>query len=119
MAEEARDKAEEKQKYEEVHKEVNRYRAQNNTLFSAVSENQEKFTAKTHLVKTNAIRNNISTLASELGIESHRELGAISVATDKILSALKYSALAKFNIEDEYIEADTKFGLIHSTFRLF
>ena len=48
----------------------------------------------------------MTTLARKIGIENYRELGAISVATDKILSSLKYSALAKFNIEDASIKED-------------
>lgn len=82
--------------------------AQNNTIFNTITEDQEAFTAKTHLVKTNAltIRNSVATLARKIKIEEHKELGAISIATDKILSALKYSVLAKFKIEDEYIVAD-------------
>ena len=46
------------------------------------------------------MKNSVTTLARKIGIENYRELGAISVATDKILSSLKYSAIAKFNIED-------------------
>lgn len=45
-------------------------------------------------------------MARKIGIENYRELGAISVATDKILSSLKYSAIAKFNIEDASIKED-------------
>ena len=73
-----------------------------------MTEDQKNFTAKTHLVKTNAltIRNSVKTLAKKIGIGEHKELGAISIASDKILSVLKYSALAKFNIEDQYIVED-------------
>ncbi len=113
QAEEKAQKAtEEKQKaeakYEEAKTEARKYRAQNNTIFSSLSEDQKSFSAKTHLVKTNAltIRNGITTLAKKIGIENYKEIGAISVATDKILSALKYSALAKFDIENEYIVED-------------
>lgn len=110
--EEARKATEEKKKtevkYEEAKNEASKYRAQNNTIFSSLSEDQKSFSAKTHLVKTNAltIRNGITTLAKKIGIENYKEIGAISVATDKILSALKYSALAKFDIENEYIVED-------------
>ncbi len=101
-------KEEAESKYADAQNEANKYRAQSNTIFNAMSEDQKSFSAKTHLVKTNAltIRNGITTLAKKIGIDKYRELGAISVATDKILSALKYSALAKFNIEDEYITED-------------
>lgn len=110
--EEARKATEEKKKteakYEEAKNEASKYRAQNNTIFSSLSEDQKSFSAKTHLVKTNAltIRNGITTLAKKIGIQNYKEIGAISVATDKILSALKYSALAKFDIENEYIVED-------------
>ncbi len=118
--EEARKRAEEKaqraseekqkaeKKYQEAKTEANKYRAQSNTIFSSLSEDQKSFSAKTHLVKTNAltIRNGVTSLAKRIGIENHKELGAISIATDKILSAIKYSALAKFDIENEYIVED-------------
>ena len=89
----------------EAEEKAKKYQAQSNTIFNAITEDQKSFSAKTHLVKTNAltIRNGVTTLAKKIGINNYRELGAISVATDKILSALKYSALAKFNIEDEFI----------------
>lgn len=89
-----------------VENEAKKLQAQNNTLFNAISEDQERFSAKTHLVKTNAIaiRNSVVTLAKKIGIDSYKEVGAIAISADKILSSLKYSALAKFNIEDEYIE---------------
>lgn len=113
IAEEEQKKAEEKQReaeeqYKEAKLEAKKYHAQSNTIFSTVTEDQKSFSAKTHLVKTNAltIRNNISTLAKKIGINSYRELSAISIASDKILSALKYSAVAKFNIEDEFITED-------------
>lgn len=94
--------------YEKAKSEAKKYYAQSNTIFSAVTEDQKTFSAKTHLVKTNAltIRNGVTTLAKKIGIENYKELGAISIATDKILSSLKYSALAKFNIEDEFITED-------------
>lgn len=103
-----RKRAEAEAKYNEAKAEADKYHSQSNTLFSAVSEDQKSFSAKTHLVKTNAlsIRNGITTLARKIGIDNYKELRAISVATDKILSALKYSALAKFNIEDEFIVED-------------
>lgn len=103
-AEEARKKEEEKRLKAE--NEANKLKAQNNTIFNAITEEQENFSAKTHLVKTNAIaiRNSVATLARKIGIDSYKEIGAISISSDKILSALKYSALAKFNIEDEYIQ---------------
>ena len=87
---------------------IQKYKAQSYTIFSAITEDQKTFSAKTHLVKTNAltIRNSVTTLARKIGIENYRELGAISVATDKILSSLKYSAIAKFNIEDASIKED-------------
>ena len=71
-----------------------------------MSEDQKSFSAKTHLVKTNVliIRNNIRTLAKKIGVGKYREVESISVVSDKILSILKYNALATFNIEDEFIE---------------
>lgn len=105
-AQKAKEEAEKRQF--EAEQEAKKYHAQSNTIFSTVTEDQKSFSAKTHLVKTNAltIRNGVTTLAKKIGINNYRELGAISVATDKILSALKYSALAKFNIEDEFITED-------------
>lgn len=112
-AEEERKKAEQEKheaekKQIEAEQEAKKYHAQSATIFNAITEDQKSFSAKTHLVKTNAltIRNSISTLAKKIGIDSYRELSAISIAADKILSALKYSALAKFNIEDEFITED-------------
>lgn len=112
-AEEERDKAAQKtieaeKKRIEAEQEAKKYHAQSTTIFNTVTEDQKTFSAKTHLVKTNAltIRNSISTLAKKIGIDSYRELSAISIASDKIMSALKYSALAKFNIEDEFITED-------------
>ena len=95
-------------KAKKAQEEADKYHAQSETIFSAVTEDQKSFTAKTHLVKTNAltIRNSVKTLAKKIGIEKYKELGAISIASDKILSAIRYSALAKFNIEDEYIVED-------------
>ena len=60
------------------------------------------------MIKTNAIsiRNSIATLAQKIGITPYKEVGSIAISTDKIISALKYSALAQFNIEDEYIDVD-------------
>ncbi len=106
LAEQAQLDAEKKAREES--EKAKRLQAQNNTIFNTITEDQEAFTAKTHLVKTNAltIRNSVATLARKIKIEEHKELGAISIATDKILSALKYSVLAKFKIEDEYIVAD-------------
>ncbi len=103
-----KEKAEAEVKYQEAKIEANKYHAQSNIIFNAVTEDQKSFSAKTHLIKTNAltIRNGVATLARKLGIQNYKELGAISVATDKILSALKYSVLAKFNIEDEFIRED-------------
>ena len=102
------DKIKAEAKYEEAKSETKKYQSQNNTIFSALSEDQKSFSAKTHLIKTNAltIRNGIKTLAKKIGIDNYKELGAIAVATDKILSAIKYSALAKFDIENEYIVED-------------
>lgn len=98
-AEEIAEKAKEESKI--IHR-------QSNTIFSAMTEDQKTFSAKTHLVKTNAltIRNSISTLADKIGYNKYKEIGAIALTTDKILSVLKYSALAKFNIEDAYIIED-------------
>lgn len=103
-----RDKEKAEEKYAVAKTETKKYQAQANTIFSALSEDQKSFSAKTHLVKTNAltIRNGVTTLAKKIGIDKYKELSAISVAADKILSALKYSALAKFDIEDEYITED-------------
>lgn len=105
--------AEEQRKIEEAKRkaaeaEAERLQAQNNTIFNAITEDQEFFSAKTHLVKTNAlaIRNSVATLAEKIGIDTHKEVGAIAISSDKILSSLRYSALAKFNIEDEYIQED-------------
>lgn len=105
-AQKAREEAERLQR--EAEAEAKKYHAQSNTVFNTVTEDQKNFTAKTHLVKTNAltIRNSVKTLAKKIGIERYKELGAISIASDKILSVLKYSALAKFNIEDQYICED-------------
>ena len=105
-AERAKEEAEKKQK--EAEAEAKKYHAQSATIFNTVTEDQKSFSAKTHLVKTNAltIRNSVTTLAKKIGISSYRELSSISIASDKILSALKYSALAKFNIEDEFITED-------------
>lgn len=105
-AEEQRKKEEEKRRAAEA--KADKLQAQNHTIFSAITEDQESFTAKTHLVKTNAIsiRNSVSTLAKKIGIDTYKEVGAIAISADKILSTLKYSALAKFNIEDEYIRED-------------
>lgn len=105
-AEQARVAAEAKAK--KAQEEADKYHAQSETIFSTVTEDQKSFTAKTHLVKTNAltIRNSVKTLAKKIGIEKYKELGSISIASDKILSAIRYSALAKFNIEDEYIVED-------------
>ena len=102
------EKKEAQEKYEEAKTEASKYHAQSNTIFSSLSEDQKSFSAKTHLIKTNAltIRNGITSLAKKIGLEKYREIGAIAVATDKILSALKYSALAKFDIENEYINED-------------
>lgn len=102
------EKKQAEEKYEAAKSEAAKYHAQSNTLFSALSEDQKSFSAKTHLVKTNAltIRNGVTTLAKKIGIDNYKELPAISIAADKILSALKYSALAKFDIEDEYITTD-------------
>ena len=112
-AEEEKKEEERKRKQAEQAKanaeaEAKKYHEQSKTIFNAITEDQETFSAKTHLVKTNAlsIRNYVKTLGDKIGISTHRELGAISVSADKILSALKYSALATFNIEDEYIVED-------------
>lgn len=87
---------------------ANQYRQQNRVIFSAISEDQENFAEKCHLVKTNAltIRNSVKTLANKIGIDSYRELGAISIASERILSSLRYSALANFNMRDEFIRED-------------
>lgn len=106
IAQKAKEEAEKRQYEAELN--AKKYHAQSNTIFNTVTEDQKSFSAKTHLIKTNAltIRNGVTTLAKKIGINNYKELGAISVATDKILSALKYSALAKFNIEDEFIIED-------------
>lgn len=95
-------------KYETASVNIQKYKAQSHTIFNAITEDQKTFSAKTHLVKTNAltIRNNVTTLARKIGINNYRELGAISIASDKILSSLKYSAVANFNIEDTFITKD-------------
>ncbi len=95
-------------KYEEAKYEAKKYRAQSQIVFSTVTEDQKNFATKTHLVKTNAlaIRNSVKTLAKKIGIDKYREVSSISIATDKILSAINYSAIANFNIEDEYITED-------------
>ena len=104
QAEQACKEAKEKQKQAED--KVKKYNAQNKVIFAAMSEDQKSFSAKTHLVKTNVliIRNNIRTLAKKIGVGKYREVESISVVSDKILSILKYNALATFNIEDEFIE---------------
>lgn len=93
---------------EAAKKEANQYKDQNRVIFSTVSEDQESFASKCHLVKTNAvtIRNNVKTLSKKVDINSYRELGAIALSSERILSSLKYSALANFNLRDEYIEED-------------
>lgn len=113
VAEQQRDIAVEQKEHaeeiaEEAKEESKKYHRQSNTIFSAMTEDQKTFSAKTHLVKTNAltIRNSISTLAEKVGINKYKEIGAIALTTDKILSVLKYSALAKFNIEDSCIKED-------------
>ena len=95
-------------KYETASVNIQKYKAQSHTIFNAITEDQKTFSAKTHLVKTNTltIRNNVTTLAKKIGINNYRELGAISIASDKILSSLKYSAVANFNIEDTFITSD-------------
>lgn len=89
-------------------KEASQYKDQNRVIFSTVSEDQESFAAKCHLVKTNAvtIRNSVKTLSKKINIDDYRELGAIALSSERILSSLKYSALANFNLRDEFIEED-------------
>lgn len=84
------------------------YREQNKVIFSTITEDQESFAEKSHLIKTNAvtIKNNVTTLARKVGIGNYRELGAIAMSSDRILSSLKYSALATFSIRDEFINED-------------
>lgn len=108
-AEEARDAQHRAEVETEVAKqEANQYRQQNRVIFSAISEDQENFAEKCHLVKTNAltIRNSIATLAQKIGINTYRELGAISIASERILSSLRYSALANFSMRDEFMRED-------------
>ncbi len=111
--ERAREKAEKdriaaEDKYKTAQSEMKKYHAQSNIIFQTVTEDQENFSAKTHLIKTNAltIRNSVATLAKKIDIGQFRELKSIAITTDKILSLLKYTAIAKFNIEDENIDAD-------------
>ncbi len=89
-------------------KEAGQYKDQNRVIFSTVSEDQESFAAKCHLIKTNAltIRNNAKTLSKKVDINKYREIGAIALSSERILSSLKYSALANFNLRDEFIEED-------------
>lgn len=89
-------------------KEANQYKDQNKVIFSTVSEDQESFATKCHLIKTNAvtIRNSVKTLSKKVDISRYRELGAIALSSERILSSLKYSALANFNLRDEFIEED-------------
>lgn len=89
-------------------KEAKQYRNQNRVIFSTVSEDQESFAAKCHLIKTNAItiRNSVKTLSKKIDFDKYRELGAIALSSERILSSLKYSALANFNLRDEFIEED-------------
>ena len=112
-AEQATEEAKDAQRQAEAEtmaaqKEADQYKQQNRVIFSAISEDQENFAEKCHLVKTNAltIRNSVTTLARKLGIDSYRELGAISIASERILSSLRYSALAMFNMRDEFIRED-------------
>ena len=88
--------------------EAAQYKSQNHVIFSTVSEDQESFAAKCHLIKTNAvtIRNSVKTLSKKVDINKYRELGAIALSSERILSSLKYSALANFNLRDEFIEED-------------
>ena len=90
-AEEEKKEEERKRKQAEQAKanaeaEAKKYHEQSKTIFNAITEDQETFSAKTHLVKTNAlsIRNYVKTLGDKIGISTHRELGAISVSADKI-----------------------------------
>lgn len=88
--------------------EADQYKQQNRVIFSTVNEDQESFATKCHLVKTNAvtIRNSARTLSKKIDINSYKELGAIALSSERILSSLKYSALAKFNLRDEFIVED-------------
>lgn len=105
-AEEAKNEAESAKKRAEEEKE--KYMEQNSTIFSAINEDQESFSTKIHLVKTNAlaIKNNISYLVKKKNITEYPQIAAIAISADRILSSLRYSALAKFNIEDEFIKED-------------
>lgn len=93
---------------EAAKQEANKYKDQNRVIFSTVSEDQESFAAKCHLVKTNAvtIRNSVKTLSKKIDTGTYRELGSIAMASERILSSLKYSALANFNLRDEFIKED-------------
>ena len=93
---------------EAAKQETKKYKDQNRVIFSTVSEDQESFAAKCHLVKTNAvtIRNSVKTLSKKIDINQYRELGAIAMASERILGSLKYSALANFNLRDEFIQED-------------
>lgn len=106
QAREAQQQAE--TEFEAAKQEVNKFKDQNRILFSTVSEDQESFAAKCHLVKTNAvtIRNSVTTLAKKIDVNTYRELGSIAMASERILGSLKYSALAKFNLRDEFIQED-------------
>lgn len=93
---------------EEAKQEAKKFKDQNRVIFSTVSEDQESFAAKCHLVKTNAvaIRNSVTTLSKKIDFNKYRELGAIAMASERILGSLKYSALANFNLRDEFIQED-------------
>ena len=45
-------------------------------------------------------------MSKKLDINQYRELGAIAMASERILGSLKYSALANFNLRDEFIQED-------------
>lgn len=93
---------------EAAKQEAHKYKDQNRVIFSTVSEDQESFAAKCHLVKTNAItiRNSVKTLSKKIDTSKFREIGSIAMASERILSSLKYSALANFNLRDEFINED-------------
>jgi len=112
-AEQAAEEAKDAQRQAEAEtkaakQEASQYKQQNRVIFSAISEDQENFAEKCHLVKTNAltIRNSVTTLARKIGIDNYRELGAIAISSERILSSLRYSALANFNMRDEFIRED-------------
>lgn len=116
-AEKAKREAEEKANEEEkkrrlaeeeaksARSEMEKTKAQNRVIFSAINEDQISFASKLHLVKTNAIviKGAVKELIDKIDYHPYPEIPSIAMSADRILSAIKYSAIAHFNIEDEFL----------------